>query len=458
MRLLTFITSLTVSIIVLSGCAGAGPKPKDAVKVDTTLPVVEFTKNSLMLDMNEVAFEWKNINDKRVKGIRIYKLSPDSQTKDFEFYRDLDNPYKTHYMDPQITPDTRYSYFFTTFSKDAESNKSEIITLNSLPVLDSVAWLHSIQNMPRSAKIIWRPHTNEKVDSYIIERKSGDDDWEQIANVKGRLNAEYIDEDLKDHYTYYYRIKVHTFDNITSTPSKIVTVITKALPKKVENIIVSTNLPKKIRLRWDNSKNKDFSRYYVYRSRYKESGYELIAKLHNNRFEDKIDEDGAEFYYRISVVDVDGLESKMDHQDILGKTLSQPKAPVELNIKIIDNKIKLTWDRGDSRARSYTVIKKHKSGWFKEDITEFTNIKDREFIDFAIEPSSTYSYQVISIDKYSIKSQPSEAVKIETKESLDKLPKENSPEPAKEQQATPVKSSKSKEVVVPMKDLNINEI
>jgi len=237
----------TVSILMLSGCVSTHPEPIDKVVVDDTLPVIKLTKNGIFADTNAIAFEWKNITDPRVKGILVYKkeLSANkNKPTDDDYYTTLSNRFTTHYLDTQIKPDTKYKYYFKTFSNKAESKKSKAITINSLPVLTSVSWIHSVQGLPRSAKIIWRPHTNKKVKSYIIERKTlKESKWIELATVQGRLSAEYIDKNLKDNYVYKYRVRVLTYDNILSTPSEIVKVITKALPKPVTNTTATKNLP-----------------------------------------------------------------------------------------------------------------------------------------------------------------------------------------------------------------------
>ena len=160
--------------------------------------------------MNAIAFEYKKIEDENVDGVYVYKYSidtNDSRDKN-SIYKVINNRYATHFVDDKIVPNSRYIYRFATFNTQAKSQSllSEKIRVKSLPVLHSVIWLYGISNMPRSAKIIWRPHPNMRVKSYIIERKR-DKDFKQIAKIDGRLNAEYIDENLLDGAVYFYRIK-----------------------------------------------------------------------------------------------------------------------------------------------------------------------------------------------------------------------------------------------------------
>jgi len=448
MKLWTLATFCAASLLVLSGCSGTSPKPKDEVKIDKTLPIIKLTQNGTFVDMNAIAFEWMAIKDERVKGIYIYKQNMSKEGSELSHHKTLDNRFTTHYLDKDVVPDTQYSYSFKTFSKDAESRMSEIKVLNSLPVLDSVVWIQSIQNMPRTAKIIWRPHSNQKVKSYIIERRTLEEEkWNKIATVEGRLNAEFIDVELKDDYVYKYRVRVLTYDGITSTPSQIIQVVTKALPNTVKHIVATTDLPRKIEINWEKSTTEDFERYHLYRSESSDGSYDLIAKLYSPTFTDIIEEDGKEFYYRVSAIEKNGLESTHDKISIQGMTLIKPEAPSLVEARVVGDKIEIKWSNKDSRVKKYTVVKKAKTGWFEAKDEEFLEIKGKKFVDAEIGPNVTYYYQVFAVDAFGIKSEPSIEVKITTPNTV-----ANNVKKAVEKEVT-VKE-KDEEVIIPTQDFN----
>ena len=457
MKLWTLSTLCTASLLILSGCV-ATPTPPEEVKVDSTLPVVSLTQNGIIVDMKTVAFEWSAVKDPRVKGIYVYKKTFGLEPQDtLKHYETINNRFKTHYLDQNVVPDTKYEYAFKTFSKDAEGVSSDLVTLNTLPVLDSISWIHSITGMPRSAKIIWRPHVNNRIKSYIVERKTlEDENWEEIATVHGRLNAEYIDSDLNDNYVYMYRVRVVTYDGIVSTPSQLVKVVTKALPNRIENIRTTVDLPRRIQIDWNKSTQKDFALYYLYKAESIDGSYELIATLHNNTFVDKVEEDGKSYFYRVSAVDKDGLESEHEESSIQGMTLPKPLAPAIVEAKLIGLKIEMQWSKTDPRTKTYIVSRKQKKGWF--DITEedYEGIRANNFTDNKIEPNSTYTYVVYGVDKNGIKSEASIEVSIQTPESTE-IQNARQQEPVKEVNVAPVEDKKQ-EVIAPLEDLDLNEI
>lgn len=456
MKLWTLRLFCTASLLILSGCTQS-PKPSKEAVIDKTLPVVTFTQNGTIVDMKSIAFEWETIKDPRVEGIYIYKSSLDDAKAELSYYETLQSRFKTHFVDTNVKPDSRYTYAFKTFSKNAESMNSKLLTLNTLPVLQSVSWIHSIDGMPRTAKILWRPHDNQRVKSYIVERKTLQSDaWKRHAEIEGRLNVEFVDEDLKDQFTYMYRILVRTYDDIISTPSEIVKVVTKALPKEVSNITASRDLPRRVELHWSKSDAKDFSRYYLYRSQKADGGYELIAKLHNNFFVDEIGKDGEQYFYRVSVLDQDGLESNYQDQSIQGLTLIKPKAPAMFEAKLLENTVELRWNKVDDRTQSYIVAKRFKVGLFEEIKEDFPGIVGQKFIDSNIEPNQTYFYKVYAVDLNGIKSEPS--LEVELKSSIVDAVDQKSMKKNEQKRDIPQKTPKQEPRITPAKNTDIIEM
>ncbi|MEO1938273.1 MAG: hypothetical protein ABGW85_06525, partial [Sulfurimonas sp.] len=154
MKLSTVTTLCTASILFLSGCAELTPKNEKKIVVDNTLPKIELTKNGVITDMKTVAFEWKSIQDPRVKEIYIYKRAANAkEQKKLDYYDSVENRYATHYVDRDVAPGSMYSYAFRVVSENAQGRVSKTYDVKTRPVLKSVAWIHSIAGLPRMAKI-----------------------------------------------------------------------------------------------------------------------------------------------------------------------------------------------------------------------------------------------------------------------------------------------------------------
>ena len=117
---------------------------------------------------------------------------------------------------------------------------------------------------------------------------------------------------LDDNEIFMYRIKAVTFDGIVSKFSQVTSATTKPLPGQIKELEVTTDLPKKIQLSWGKSETKDVVAYNIYRSSSANGSYTKIstAPVAHNRFDDIISDDGQIYFYKITTVDRDQLESR----------------------------------------------------------------------------------------------------------------------------------------------------
>ncbi|MFK5881114.1 MAG: hypothetical protein QM482_02780 [Sulfurospirillum sp.] len=406
MKILRLILLSIVSILFFSGCQTIPNTPMKP-RIDPSLPTVTGLK--VLSDITEVGFEWKPNYDERIMGYYVYRSNPKEQTNKLHRVATIKDRYSSHYVDTGLQPQTRYYYRFSTFSNDKrESVPSKMITVTTKRMISSVVFLKAIVGLPNRVKIIWRPSEYPRVSAYIIERNDlSSMKWKKVATVKGRLSAEYIDAGLKNNYLYKYRIRVKTYDGLVSKPSQIVEASTKPLPPVVENLRATHNLPKKIVLTWNLSPKPDISYYKVYRTLNPIFFYSYHAKTKDNKFEDLINENGKSYYYKVTAVDKDGLESPKQPSAIAGTTLDIP-LPVSITSLRQDGKsVMLTWMGNDNRAVSYNIKKEYKGK-----TVNLTGIRSFSYQDRDVIPGVEYKYSVIAIDKYGLESKPSEPVLV----------------------------------------------
>jgi hypothetical protein len=380
--------------------------------MDPNLPVPSL--NGSLSDINTIAFEWKAITDPAVGGYSVYRSNPVENNQTLIRIATIDSRFSTHYVDEKLAPNTLYHYRFTSMSKEfTESNGSETMEASTLPMIAPVSFFQSVGNMPRSAKLLWRPHPNARISGYIIDRLNvNDQKWSELKIIEGRLNAEYIDRDLKDGQVYYYRIRAVTFDKLITQPSETAKVSTKPLPKEVQGITATTNLPKAIMLKWEPTVVEEFSHYNVYRSASSNGNYVYRVKLTDTTFTDTTKEDEEPFFYKITAVDKDGLESPTGSIVTRGASLAKPRAPIVFDGKISAAGANLQWAKNDERIVSYTVIKTTKKSWIERESIEINGIKETTFQDTSIKPNVGYIYQVVGVDKDGVRSTPTAGIEL----------------------------------------------
>lgn len=386
----------------MSGCMQSIQSSKKS-KIDFSLAEFDMKSlNSLSLS-NSIAFEWAKAKSIRAKGYIVYRGSIDAKKmKAISVIRDR---YITSFVDTKLKPKTTYLYKFTVLGENGtEAPHSSVKAFSTRDALPSVSYISGISHLPTRAKIIWRPHKNPMVNSYDIYKKSPKGKgFKKISNVPFNLSSAYIDYKVKDNTEYIYFIVGRTYNNEKTKSSKRIKVKTKQTPIGITGLKASSNLPRKIDLSW-NYKSTDISKYKIYSSNRADKPFKPLGFSKKKSFSHKVG-NGTQVYYKVTAIDKDELESSLKLANpLLGRSLPIPIAPIleEYISDINNNVISLRWSKSN-RSKTFDVIRNGK---------KITNVKENSFLDKNIMSGKTYTYEIIAIDKFSIKSKPSIKVKV----------------------------------------------
>jgi len=346
-------------------------------------------------DRNAMALFWKPVT--QMSGYYIQRYEP-KKHKWIEIAT-INDPFKSIYVDTDLKPNTIYKYRIATFNKQKIPSLAVETSQKTLPKLSPVIPLEAKPLKKGMVKIIFRPHQNERVKKYIIQRFNDEKaKWEEISTLSPRLNVEYIDSGLKDGKIYKYRIIAVSFDEIKSYPSKTVVVSTYPKPPVVLNVKASVDLPKEIKITW--SAVKDAAYYKIYRSDSPDGYFSYYAKTKNTYFIDKIGKDGVKKYYKVTAVSKYGTESLLNESPVvMGQTLPKPAAPI-VSTNINGNKIEFIFTSPDNRAVKYLIVKEEHLGFLKKKESKF--ITDKNSFQDTIDPKKSYTYYIYEIDKYGL--------------------------------------------------------
>lgn len=402
MKKLHLIISSIVLMLVCNACSSVFGNKQ--LQVSQHLPKVENIQT--ISDMTSIAFEWESKGDESINGFYVYRGT--EAEPEMKLIATLKDKYQTHFVDSGLKPNTKYLYTIKTYNDAGYvSANAQTIEARTTERIATMPFVESIQNLPKRIKLIWRPHPDVRVSSYVVERAGEDGKFKMIDEVKNRLSAEYIDDNLKADQNFQYRVYAKTFDGVYSQPSRVMSATTKALPRAVEYVSATTNVARKIIVSWESVEVKDFAHYRVYSSISKFLPFTLQAKVQGNKYEDVINDAGESKYYKITAVDKDGLESPMPKSAVLGKTLEAPKTPTITSSNLSAGAVNLAWKSNDNRAVKFIVKRYGGSG----DMV-FREIKEQNFTDTSVVSGQRYSYEVIAVDTYDIESKPSAKVSV----------------------------------------------
>ena len=218
MRLLRLFLTATFSLLLFEGCATLDSiGAMTAFETDPLLPKIKNVK--ALPSIGSVGFEWKSIKDSAVKGINIYRGFPGANRADLKLIGSTSR-YATHFVDITAKPDREYLYTFTTTALGRESLPGKVIRIKTPHRYNRPSFAKVFVVGVDSAKVLWSPHSNPAIVKYLIQRRRDGGDWLYLAEVRGRLGAEYVDNGVRRGHSYTYRVFGVDCHNIASYPKE----------------------------------------------------------------------------------------------------------------------------------------------------------------------------------------------------------------------------------------------
>ena len=206
-----------LSLLIFNGCGAV--KGLMTYGTDSSLNGIKGVH--ALPKMNSVGFEWQKIEDQRIHGINIYRADLSVGHGNFERIGTIGNRYATHFVDTHVKPGTTYRYRFSTFAFGRESKQSAPLEVRTLPTFSAVSFVKAYKVAPTVVKLLWKPHSNPGISTYIVERSVNGSEWKFVSQVEGQLMAEYIDTFVRSGDTYRYRIIAQSYDKIRAYPSHV---------------------------------------------------------------------------------------------------------------------------------------------------------------------------------------------------------------------------------------------
>jgi fibronectin type 3 domain-containing protein len=404
-------TSLAaLTLLFISGCNNLNNNLNTPIspKIDESIQMVDNESIKSISEITSIAFEWQKVDDPKVVGYNFYRANMHKDGRTLKLVKSLNNRYATHYVDTNLEPDTKYVYQISSRTENGvESKSTNAYMAQTLPRITPVSFVQALSDLPNRIKILWRPHTDKRIEYYKVEKFNTTlNQWITLETIKNRLQAEYIDTKLGNSESYKYRITAYTFNDIESLPSDAVIAKTKALPIGAQNLTATGTFPKKINLTWEPSPTPDVIKYAIYRSPFKSIGYSKEKEVNANvgSYIDTVNEDGKEYFYKVIAIDKDGLLSTEKIDEVKGTTLGKPAKPIITLAQIQGNKAIINWDAGDSRAISYNIYKRIKLNFFEYKMVKVTDVRDLRFEDTDIIGGVEYKYSIQANDEYGLMS------------------------------------------------------
>ncbi|MCH5323433.1 MAG: fibronectin type III domain-containing protein [Helicobacter sp.] len=265
----------------------------------------------------KVKLIWNPHNDTRITG---YLIERKNAKGEWTKLTEIKNRLLVEYLDKDLEDQTTYEYRIFAFNANKTlSPPSASSSATTKPKPEVMTGFQATTNFPRVINLKWNKHPNPEVTAYIITRSNFESTlYFKVVELSSN-NTQYQDKIDKDGQSYYYKIVAKDKDGIESLATSPIVGSTLEVPAPVTITYAQIEGNSAV-IRWQPQDNRAVE-YVVYKKDSLLFGETLrYTKVLTPEFIDKEIKAGQKYYYRVSAIDENGLESKQSQE----MTLSLP--------------------------------------------------------------------------------------------------------------------------------------
>ncbi|WP_297813295.1 fibronectin type III domain-containing protein [uncultured Helicobacter sp.] len=262
----------------------------------------------------KVKIIWSPHQDTRVNGYIVERKEKNGNWKELN---KIPNRLLVEYLDTKLEDGTTYEYQVIAYNANGSRSipsKSVQATTKSKPA--QITNFKATNNIPKQINLSWNLHNNPEVTSYKILRSGFISSfYTTLATLPSNTNS-YQDLIDKDGEQYNYKIIATDKDGIDSLEVGPIIGSTLSVPN-APNITYAQIENGSVVLRWNPTDNRA-TEYIVYKKDSIFFGETLrYNKVLTTEFIDREIKAGEKYYYRVSTIDKNGLESKPSQEVVL---------------------------------------------------------------------------------------------------------------------------------------------
>ncbi|MCP4584015.1 MAG: hypothetical protein GY839_20580, partial [candidate division Zixibacteria bacterium] len=292
---------------VLDGTTGINQAP-EAVTLSEPFDI---TANSATLN-------WTTNFDQDFSFYALYRDTTGNVTENSLQIQLISNQLQTTYIDESLTENSTYYYRVYVVDLQGASSGSNIVSMVTTDGFPTAVTLLSVSSPDETSdrlQLYWLGNQDADFETYHILRATNEDMTENLTtavSIDNQNETDYLDTDLDENTTYYYRIDVYDTGG-NSTPGNVLGQTTGINPPP-ESVVLSDPFEitdQSITLNWTINNDPDFDYYALYRDfnpGVNEQSTQ-VALIDNHLQTIYIDQpliENTTYFYRVYVVDQQG--------------------------------------------------------------------------------------------------------------------------------------------------------
>lgn len=340
----------------------------------------------------------------------IYEEKLNDQQKALEVYAELLQKY------PQLP----FAASLEMKSQELQRRLTSYQQTNQPPVMSDIIAADVIS--PSAVRLQWQQNQEPDFKEYhLIRSETPNVDLSQpaVAKIAFPQTVEYVDNNLKEGKTYYYRL--YTFDKggqTTASREVAVTVERKQLTGTI-NLQATSRDWTTIELNWNAAKAEDFDSYKIYRAT--TPGVNLGSQLVKSIFEPSVTQfvdrnlqDNTRYYYKVFVFNAAG--ANIPSNEASASTLANmPPQAITLNRPLVldHSTVELTWyPSSESDFSMYRLYRSERSPVSVNSPPIWINSNQSltRYKDSGLKAGRTYYYKIVVYDAGGLFAESNEVV------------------------------------------------
>lgn len=262
----------------------------------------------------KVKIIWNPHQDTRVIGYVIEKKKPNGQWSELA---NINSRLLVEYLDTGLEDNTSYEYrVFAYNTNKTYSLPSKSVKATTKPKPTPITNFTATTNIPKQITLKWDLHPNPEITQYNLFRSNFESSFfSKLATLPNNTNT-YQDAIKDDGKQYYYKITATDKDGIESLEVGPIMGMTLGIPSTPVITYAQIEGDSAV-LRWTPQDDRA-TEYIVYKKDSRFFGETLrYNKVLTPEFIDREVIPGEKYYYRVSAVDANGLESKQTQEIML---------------------------------------------------------------------------------------------------------------------------------------------
>ncbi len=204
----------------------------------------------------------------------------------------------TSYQDFDLTPQTTYCYRVRAYNRTGNSEPSNILTINTVPVIPFLPTNLTAKTISfNQINLSWDDNSNSE-SGFRIERRTEKEDFIEIITIPANITT-YEDKTLAPNTTYYYRIRAFNQGGNSGYSNEQKVVTKDTIPSPASNFAAKPISPTQINLSWQDNSNNEQG--FKIERKEKITAYTQIAIVSSNTttYQDKNLLPDTAYYYRL---------------------------------------------------------------------------------------------------------------------------------------------------------------